>query len=200
MRNASKEAEDRLSDIDKQFSNDVSQLRQIIAQVKISVDSSKELDLDRINEKISSLNQRTKARQAELATIEPELDQLSKAIDDHERHKKSIQANLDLLKAGECIKDIEKDLDRLKEEMGQVEGSDTYHQTLNQCQTRLSELVENRARYEGRRGGIVDQIRMLKVSLKSWNDSLTRVNGVADMPNHGTSLHNKAQAQISRVQ
>ena len=103
--------------------------------------------------------------------IEPELDRLNKAIDDHERHKKLIQENLDLLEAGERIKDIKKDLDRLKEDMGQVEGSDTYHQALNQCQTRLSELVENRARYEGRRGGIVEQIRTLKVSSKCWKAS-----------------------------
>jgi methyl-accepting chemotaxis protein len=200
LRNASKEEEDRLSDIDKRFSNDVSQLRQMITQIESSVDSSKGHDLDRINEKISSLEQRTKEKEAELASIEPELNQLNKTIDDHERHKKLIQENLDLLAAGERIKDIKKDLDRLKEDMGQVEGSHTYVQALNQCQTRLSELVENRARYEGRRGGIVDQIRTLKVSSQRCNDSFTHSNRIADITNHDTSLHNEAQAQNSRVQ
>lgn len=163
MRNASKDEEDRLSDIDKRFSNDVSNLRQLTAQIESYVDSNRGNDLDRIKEKISNLAQRTHEKEAELAEIEPKLDQLNKAIDDQLRHKKLIQENIDALAAGETIKDLKKDLSRLKEDIGQVEGSDTYVQILNQCQTRLSELLESKARHEGRRGGIVDQIRLLKV-------------------------------------
>jgi chromosome segregation ATPase len=163
LRNASKDEEDRLSEIDKRFSNDVSNLRQLTTQIESYVDSNKGHDLDRIKEKISNLAQRTKEKEAELAKIEPELDQLNKEIDDQLRHKKLIQENIDALAAGEKIKDLTKDLGRLEEDIGQVEGIDTYAQALSQCQARLSELVEIKARHEGRRGGIVDQIRLLKV-------------------------------------
>jgi predicted RNase H-like nuclease (RuvC/YqgF family) len=163
LRNASKDEEDRLSDIDKRFSNDFSNLRQLTVQIESYVDSNRGKDLDRIKEKISNLAQRTYEKEAELAEIEPKLDQLNKAIDDQLRHKKLIQENIDALAAGEKIKDLKKDLSRLKEDIGQVDGSDTYVQGLNQCQTRLSELLESKARHEGRRGGIVDQIRLLKV-------------------------------------
>jgi chromosome segregation ATPase len=163
LRNASKDEEDRLSDIDKRFSNDVSNLRQLATQIESYVGSNKENDLNRIKDKLSNLAQRSQEKESELAEIEPQLDQLNKAIDDQLRHKKLIQENIDALAAGEKIKDLKKDLSRLKEDIGQVEGSDTYVQVLNQSQTRLLELVESKARHEGRRGGIVDQIRLLKV-------------------------------------
>lgn len=150
---------DRLNDIDERFSNDFSNLLQLTAQIESYVDSRSGNDL---KEKISNLAQWTHEKQAELTKLEANLDQLNKAIDDQLRPK-SLQENIDVLAAGEKIKNLKKALSRLKKDIRQMEGSDTYVQGLNQCQTRLSELLESQARHEGRQSAILDNIQGLEV-------------------------------------
>jgi DNA repair protein RAD50 len=53
-----------------------------------------------------------------------------------------------------------------------VEGFDKYERALHGCQKKLQELSNKQAHSEGRRGGLIEQIRSLKRKLKSedYND------------------------------
>jgi predicted nucleic acid-binding Zn-ribbon protein len=83
---------------------------QLTMQIESYVDSYKRNYLSWIKEKLSSLVQWTNEKETELIEIVPQLDQLNKAIDDLLRRKKLIQENIDVLDAGEKIKDLKKDL------------------------------------------------------------------------------------------
>lgn len=165
MRASTKDEEDRLANIVSKFDYDVSALREMTKQIDAYVESAKSGDLDEIEKKISSLEQRKKSKEANLAEIEPELDQVKRAIADQERHRKLIQENLELLGAEDRIKELKRSISSLEEDMAQVEGSDTCVANLQSCQERLATLVEKKANLNGRRSGYVDQVRTLQVRL-----------------------------------
>ena len=133
-------------------------------EVESYANSNKEQELDRINEKLSSLEQRMNLKKEELAVIAPELKAITKKIDDQELQKKVIKGNLELTQTRGNIEELEKAIGQMEKDMRAVEGYDTYAQNLESGQAKLSKLHEMRAHHEGRRGGLIEQIRSLKVS------------------------------------
>jgi chromosome segregation ATPase len=171
FRQSSKDEERRLSEHLHKFQSDINALRQMTTEVDSYANSDKEQELARINEMLSTLEQRMNQKRAELAVISPELKEIAKKIDDQELQKKLIKENLALIEIRGRIEDLQQDIGRMDEEMKAVEGFDTYVQNLETGQVRLSKLHESRAHHEGRRGGIIDQIRSLKVSISAGRNS-----------------------------
>lgn len=150
----------------RKFESDVSSLRQIQSEIDAYLDSNKEENLNRINDKISSLSHRSDSKNKEIDKIKPELQKLSKRIEDQASQEKLIKENLKMIEMKDRISKLEAAVFDAKTEVEKVEGFDKYERALRNCQKELQEHSNKQARTEGRRGGLVDQVRSLKKKLK----------------------------------
>ena len=156
----------------RKFESDVSSLRQIQSEIDTYLDSNKEENLNRINDKISSLSHRSDAKNKEIDKIKPELQKLSKRIEDQASQEKLIKENLKMIDMKDRISKLEAAVSEAKAEVRKVEGFDKYERALRDCQKKLQEFSNKQAHAEGRRGGMRDQIFSLERKLKGedYND------------------------------
>lgn len=134
------------------------------AEIDSDVSSNNEEELGRIQQKLLTLDESMKQKKAESAMILPELNAINKKVEDQVSHKKMIEGNLKVIEIRGKIEVLRKDIAQMEKDRNAVEGYDTYVQNAENVQARLSKLHERRAYHEGRRGGIIDQMRSLKVS------------------------------------
>jgi len=167
FRNSMNEEVQRLSDNLRKFESDVSSLRHLQVKIDAYINSSKEEDLERINEKIATLAERLATKSKELERMKPEAQKINKQISDQESQKKLIDDNLKLIKYKETIAKLEEHVAQLNADVTKVEGHDTYVQALEDLQKELGELNQKRSHHEGRRHGFVEQIHALKRKLKT---------------------------------
>jgi DNA repair protein RAD50 len=91
------------------------------------------------------------------------LQQVEKAIEDHEAFKKNLRDNLDIIYTTQHIEKLEKEVASMKIERTSIEGHETVYddfETLRHRQTTTGKAI---ARLEGRRGEILESIRSVKV-------------------------------------
>lgn len=167
MRNEATAEETRLSDILNKFVGEMNEIRRLNAQINEYTASDKPGELDKLKEQLEALADRSKEKMQAFKDLQPELDRITKNIEDQSRQKKIIEANIELIDASKRVGDLEKTIAALKEDIVQVEGQDTCEEEQRAAQRRKDELLSNKARHEGRRLGYVDQIRTLKRKLKS---------------------------------
>ena len=60
---------------------------------------------------------------------------------------------------------LEGEVSQLEKDLDKIEGSETCARDYERGSERRREVLDIKAHHEGRRGGIVDQIRSLKVSI-----------------------------------
>jgi len=165
-RDLAKDEEDRLSGVLINFNNDVSDLRslntEIIRNAKRCIDSN---SLEALNEEIDKLKGRVAEKRSQLQELEPELESLNRSIEDQERHRKLIQENISLLEATHRIEDLKKEIESFENEKEKIEGYDTAAKELDEASARIVDLLDKKARKEGRRSGSIEQIRTLKRKL-----------------------------------
>jgi chromosome segregation ATPase len=149
------------------FVADVRNLKELSKQIDEYMASDKEKDLSQISSKRDAIVEKMKAKEAEIRKMQPDVDRLNKAVADQENHKKNLTENIDLIHSGQRIDELEKEIAALEEEAGKVEGSDTCNEDWERLAARKQELLSAQARFEGRRGEIVESIRSLKVSPSS---------------------------------
>jgi chromosome segregation ATPase len=161
-------AEDtRKSEVLSDFNSQVRELRDISEKIDKYEKSDKPDALERLNEKTAALKSRLQEKNAELAKLKPELDKVTRIIEDQERQKKIILSNIDLISAGTRVQEIKKQIEALKGELSQIAGQETCNEEYAKAHRKKSELEANKQRHHGRRTGFVETIRGLKVSLKS---------------------------------
>lgn len=166
-REFSKSEEEKLSSTLAKYSTDVSSFEGLTAQIERNIRSRETTSLDSLNGKIAKLREKLDERRSRLKDIEPELERVSRSINDQERHKKLLQENIGLFQARQRISDLQKEISRYQEDLEQVEGYASCDEDFSKATARKRSLEETKARHEGRRGGFIDQIRTLKVRITS---------------------------------
>ena len=149
------------------FSNDIKELRNLNSLIEQYNSANKSKELERLTADVAKIAETIKEKKEMLASLQPELDAATKAVDDQERQEKLLAQNIEVLECEEQIMDLEKEIDAAKEELEQIEGYDTAQAVYNEAQQRIYEINSKMARHEGRRQEIVEQIRSLNRKLSS---------------------------------
>jgi predicted nucleic acid-binding Zn-ribbon protein len=134
-----------------------------IERIDRYLSSDKEERLGKMNADLEQLSIDSKATEAELRLVRPELEELSTKVNNQLRHKKTITENITLIGRMKDLDKLERKVSELEEKSEAIEGSATCSEDHRNAAQRKKELVEKRARREGRKGGIIEQIRGLKV-------------------------------------
>jgi DNA repair protein RAD50 len=165
QRYAANEQEHHLQDAVSQFRNDFNQLREISRQIEEHTSSDKgQKDVDVSSQMTKVLALRNKMV-AELQVLRPELDGLMTAVNDQERHKKQLKANIDVLAANKQIQELEEGINSFQEERESIDGADTASERLSNAKSTKEKQASMKSRIEGRWHEIVEQIRAVKVIL-----------------------------------
>jgi DNA repair protein RAD50 len=163
LRAASKDEEEQLSQTLAKFSADLSDLKGLTIQIDRYTESNQADEFGSISTEISTIESRIHDKEEDLRMAEPNLDSLTRQMNDQERHKKNLSANIAILKSERRISEIEKEVGRLKNDLQDRQGSDTAEINLERAEKRKLELTKDIAGYEGQRREILEQIRSLKV-------------------------------------
>lgn len=173
MRSLGKDEEERLSTTCNSFLADVTNLRELSEQIDTYIGSSKEDELDGITNEAKSIVAQMNQVRAEIETMQPELDKLSKAVEDQERHKKNIKDNIDIIQSCQQIEALGKQIVKLEANVANVEGHKTCNNEFAALVGARQELVSSKARLEGRRGEILESIRGFKVGQEQFPYSIS---------------------------
>ena len=130
QRAAANSREAELQEILSSFRGEINQLREITRQIDEYSQSKR--DDSGVTAKVAKLKKQREKRKAEIDVLKPELTQLNNAVNDQERHKKQLQANIDVLQANTRIAELQSKIDLLEREMETIEGVDTVSDKLNE--------------------------------------------------------------------
>ena len=163
MRTLGQEEEEQHRGACNSFAADVSSLKEISEKIDDYVESNKENELEEVLKESETVQEKIKKKQAEIDTVQPELDALTRAIGDQENHKKNLQENIAIIKSESNIDKLEKEIEKLEKSIASVEGQETCDTDLEHVMGQLKEYHSTQARLDGRRSEIVESIRGLKV-------------------------------------
>jgi len=165
MKKHTKEEEDEIRNTVEQLKMFENEFRELQRQID-DFDSKNDANaLERIENQIGGFQSKRKAKEVNVAKIQPHLERLKKALDDQERHKKNLNENINLLDLNAKIRDLKRELESLQESAQQVKGRDTAKDDIRNLQRRKTKLGQQNARLEGRRGEIHENIRSFKRKL-----------------------------------
>ena len=117
-----------------------------------------------MSEKLSKLDQKKDEREDKIAALDIELQRAIRSINDQDTQRKLIQGSIEVMHLRSRLQDLKKEMSGLREDLEQIEGHAVATKEFNSSTERKEQLLDQKARLEGRRGGFVDQIRTLKVS------------------------------------
>jgi chromosome segregation ATPase len=116
-----------------------------------------------LNDKLSKLEKKKKEKEEKIEALGPEVQKLIQSINDQESHRKLIQGSIEVIQIQQRLKDLRKEMSGLKEDLEQIEGHDVATREFNSAMESKEQMLDKKARLEGRRGGFVEQIHTLKV-------------------------------------
>jgi len=146
------------------FSSDVIKIRDLTRLIEDYAESNETKDVERARTKKAKLEDQIKEKRKELKASQPELEELRKALEDQERHKKTINDNLDLVRSQQQWENLDKEIARLIEEKAKVTGAEHAEAEYGRISEQKQQRNAQKDRLEGRRGEMLEQIRTLKVS------------------------------------
>ena len=145
------------------FKSDVERLQNICLQIDSFLKSGKLQDLDQTSSKVAAILRQIEDKKIELQRVEPKLQSVARAVDDQERHKKLLTQNIDILKAGERKKVLEKEISNYILDRNKIDGASTASVEYEKLRGEKEKLLQKKSNYEGRFSSHVEQIHALKV-------------------------------------
>lgn len=146
------------------FKNDVRALRELEKRIDEYEKSTKPQEHEKIAGKVAEIVSEVEHKKKELEALLPKLGDIKRAVDDQDRYKKNLSANIQILEAEETIKVLEKQIADLEQQRDAIEGSATADKEFHDLKSKLESLQQDLARLDGIWSSHVEQIRALKVS------------------------------------
>jgi len=165
MRTVAAEEEIRLNRLINEFSNDVQSLNSLTERIDRYLESNNEEEIEKLDSSLADVASSTREKENALKEMVPELQALQKKVSDQERHKKTIQDNIKLIKALDNVKKLRDELSVLEEELENLQGSNALNDDYASAMSSKKRHMEEKHRCEGRRLGYKDQQRNLKRKL-----------------------------------
>lgn len=159
--------EEKDSEILNNFLSDMKHLTDLTKMIDAYSNSDKEDELNCISSEISTIINTINERESQQESIEGELEKVVKAFDDQERHKRMLKQNIDLLALEARIESMTEKLEELETEEANIEGHENCREILESAAKKKQRSDSSKARLEGRRGEMVEQIRSLNRKLSS---------------------------------
>lgn len=166
-RKLAEEEEARFSDTLSSFNNDRSSLNQVIASIEEYLNSNSQEEVEAIEDETKKLNEKSKAKKAELVKITPEHQRLTAIVDDQEQQKKNLEENITLARSRKKKEQFRMEIINIESELSQHENYSTLDADLKRLGDQFQGLIKNKARLEGRRAEMIDNQRALKRKLKA---------------------------------
>ena len=164
VRNLARDEEHERTSHLNAFKNDVRVLQDIEQQIEKYETSSKPREHEMIVAKISKIVARVDSKKKELDEIQPKLNDIRRAVEDQDRYKTNLQANIEILEAEDNARVLQKEIADLEEKCNAIEGSATAEEDFASLKARYDDLIQKKARFDGMYSSQVEQIRALKVS------------------------------------
>jgi len=149
------------------FNNDATALQNIVDSIEDYEKSKSQDDIGKIEEENNGLIEKSNAKKEELKLLRPKLKKLADIVDDQEQQKKNLDENITLVQSLRKIELYKRELQEIETELAKHESADSLEQDQNRLRRQNQGLNENRARFEGRRGEVIDNQRHLKRKLQA---------------------------------
>jgi chromosome segregation ATPase len=163
LRSHAREEEQNLQKMLSSFESDVKSLRSLAGQIDAYLESNKPAEFAQLTAEIDKILSLIDGKKAQLAKLEPTLDSVKRAVEDQERYKKGLSQNIDILKANERMRSLEKQIDEVTSKLESIEGASTAASKYRQWKEKRDELLQKKATYDGRFSSHVEQIQALQV-------------------------------------
>jgi chromosome segregation ATPase len=167
QRQHAKDEEERLAEQVNSFVGEVALIINIEADIKRAAQNLQDSNLDMLVGKLAELEQKKEEINDKISELDSQVQKAIRSINDQERQRKLIQGSIEVIQLRQKLKDLKREMIALKEDLEQIEGHDVAAKEFNTATERKEELLDQKARLEGRRGGFVDQIHTLKVSSRA---------------------------------
>jgi len=163
--NHSSDEESKLNETLNTFLSDVKHLRDLSIRIDEFSSNEDEGGLDRIIAEVDKLIAKINKKKKEYHALQPDLENVKKAVGDQERHRKVLRDNIDLLDSLSQIEEVEQKLLKHEEDKSKIEGADEVEQKMEEASFAINKHESIISRLEGRRSEMIDQIRLLKRKL-----------------------------------
>lgn len=167
MRALNNEEDERISSILNSFLLAMKEIRVIDSNIKKYLSSTSDDELASARLQSVECNKKIDDKRKQINSLKPELDNLLKAIEDQESHKKNLKDNIDVINANNAINGLNKHILQLEEKAKSICGHDTLFQDIASLRSKRESIIKSTARLEGRRGEILESIRTIKRKLSS---------------------------------
>lgn len=162
LRLQSGHVEQELGDSLNSLRADLQRLHELVRMIESNAVSGQD-ELGRLESEMSAIVEAISEKKKELKAVVPDLERARALVKDQDRRKSQLAFNIDIVKAEQEVKRIEKQIaenDALKRS---IDGFATVSKVLPEVTKRKEKLVEQRAQIEGRYSEIVERIRSIKV-------------------------------------
>ena len=118
-----------------------------------------------MKQKNDKISEQIEERKEDLKSLEPKLEELRTTVNDKERHKKQLKENISILESRKRVEELNREIERLKDDRGSIEGGDTAHEEVEKAEAEKQKLMVEQANIEGRWREIMDNVRSLSRKL-----------------------------------
>lgn len=157
------EESQRQSDTLNNFRDVSRDLKKLMDAIETYEASATEDSLTNHENRSQALKGQVESKTEAIAAIQPALQEVQKAIEDQDAHKKNLEENLSILNARHKIAKLKKDIAHVKAKINSVAGHETAVDDLDSLNNRKTKIGKAIARIEGRRGELVEGMRSVKV-------------------------------------
>ena len=164
-RKLAEEEENRISTTVSHFNEDVAALNSIVDSIQNYEKSNSQNEVQRLEAKQETLAKESKIKKEEMEKMQPDLERLTKLVDDQEQQRKNLEDNISVIQSEQKIKELKKELAEIEEKIEDVDGRDSLEEDHKRLQNRNEVLIASKARLEGKRGMIIEAVRGLKRKL-----------------------------------
>jgi DNA repair exonuclease SbcCD ATPase subunit len=157
------EDEERLRSTKEAFTAALKELKDIGQRIEEFQSSTTEDELAGVERKKAEFAKKRSEKNSHLRALGPELDRVSKAVDDQNRHKKNLSGNIALINKTQLVEKLKKEISKMEQKKANVEGHETVEDDCEVLNKRKEEILKATARLEGKRGEILENVRSVKV-------------------------------------
>jgi len=168
LRRYANDEESAATSILNSFENDYQVLQSLNGSIDEYERSSKPTEHEKITAKVAKIVGQIESKKKQLKELQPKLNAVRRAVEDQDRYKTNLGANIDILEAQENVKVLEKEIAELEQKRDSVEGADTADDEYRAAKAKIESLKEKKARCDGLFSSYVEQIRALTVSPFCW--------------------------------
>lgn len=158
LRETNARDDETLSNKLQDFERGIDKLNEVSEKVDQYLRSNKDNDFREVEKKLLHNKEDIRSGEGKLAEMKPELESLKKQVEDGERQKKIVFDNLELLKLGKKLTQIQEEIQSLQIEVDGMGGDDAREKH----QTSVSNIRQHQGkieRYNGRVHGLTEQKR-----------------------------------------